>query len=79
MIILFVLYFCMRTFVLRLHIKMIFWLIIFFKIIKMSKFVRLLILIKLMLEEFVVFLLKIMIIVIFTRAIQRNFLHNDFK
>ena len=69
----------MRSLVLRLRIEMIFWLIILFKIIEMSKLVRLLISIKLMLEEFIVFLLKIMIIVIFARAIQCNFLHNDFK
>ena len=69
----------MRALVLRLRIKMIFWLIIFFKIIEVSRLVRLLISIKLMFEEFIIFLLKIMIIVIFTRATQCNFLHNDFK
>ena len=42
----------------------------------MSKFVKLLISTKLMFEEFIIFLLKIMIIVIFARAIQRDFLHN---
>ena len=78
-IILFIFHFRMRALVLRLRIEMIFWLIILFKIIEMSKLVRLLIPIKLMLEEFVVFLLKIMIIVIFARATQRDFLHNDFK
>ena len=69
----------MRALVLRLRIKMIFWFIIFFKIIEMSKFIRLLISIKLMLEKFVIFLLRIMIIVIFARAIQHDFLHNNFK
>ena len=78
-IIFFIFYFRMRSFVLRLRIKMIFWFIIFFKIIKMSKFIRLLISIKLMLEEFVIFLLKIMIIAFFARAIHRDFLHNRFK
>ena len=79
MIILFILYFCMRALVLRLRFEMISWFIIFFRIIEMSKLVRLLIPIKLMFKKFVVFLLKIMIIVVFARAIQRNFLHNDFK
>ena len=78
-IIFFIFHFCMRALVLRLRIKMIFWFIIFFRIIELSKFIRLLISIKLMFEEFVIFLLKIMIIVIFARATQRNFLHNDFK
>ena len=78
-IIFFILHFCMCALVLRLHFKMIFWFIIFFKIIEMSRFVKLLISIKLMFKEFVVFLLKIMIIVVFARATQRNFLHNDFK
>ena len=79
MIIFFIFYFCMRALVLRLRFKMISWLIVFFKIIEMSKFVKLLISIKLMFREFVVLLLKIMIIVVFARAIQRDFLHNNFK
>ena len=69
----------MRSLVLRLCIKIIFWLIILFKIIEMSEFIKLLISIELMFEKFIIFLLKIMIIVIFARAIQYNFLHNNFK
>ena len=78
-IILFILYFCMRAFVLRWCFKIIIWFISFFRITEMTKFVKLLISIKLMLEEFITLWLRMIMIVIITRAIQCCFLHNNFK
>ena len=78
-IIFFIFLFRMRALVARLRVKMIIWLIIFFEFIEITSFVRLLILIKLIIEEFFIFILIIIVVVIFARAIQYNFLHNNFK
>ena len=69
----------MYALVARLLVGIIIWFIILFKFIEMTDFVRLLISIKLIIEEFVVFILIITIVVIFARATQCNLLHNNFK
>ena len=79
MIIFFIFHFCMRAFILRWYFKTAFWLTSFFRITEMTKFVRLLILIKLMFEKFIVFWLKIIMLLIITRAIKCCFLHDNFK
>ena len=78
-IILFILHFRMRAFVLRWYFEITFWLILLFRITEITKFIRLLISIELMLEKFVALWLKIIIIVIITRAIKYCFLHNNFE
>ena len=45
----------------------------------MTNSVKLMILIKLIIEEFIIFILIIIAVVIFARATQNNFLHHNFK
>ena len=78
-IILFILNFDMRALVLRLRVKIIIWFFILFNFIEMTNFVRLIISVKLIIEEFVTFMLIITADVAFAHAIQNNFLSNDFK
>ena len=78
-IVLFIFHFRMHALVDRQRIEMIIWLIILFEFIEMTDFVRLLIPIKLIIEEFVILMLIITVAVIFTRATQCNFLHNSFR
>ena len=73
MIIFFILHFHMRALVARLRIEMIIWLVILFWFIEMTSFVRLLIPIKLIIEEFIVFMLIITVVITFARATQCNF------
>ena len=78
-IVLFILHFRMRALVDRRRVKVIIWLVILFEFIEMTSFVRLLIPIRLIIEEFVILMLIITVVVIFTRAAQCNLLHNNFK
>ena len=78
-IIFFIFHFIIRVFVARLRVEIIIWFIILFKFIWMTSFVRLMILIKLIIEEFVIFILIMTAVVIFARATRNNFLHNDFE
>ena len=78
-IIFFILYFRMRALVDRRRVKMTIWLVILFEFIEMTNFFRLLISVKLIIEEFVALILIITVVVIFARAAQCNLLHNNFK
>ena len=69
----------MRALVGRRRVEMIIWFVILFEFIKMTDFVRLLIPIKLIIEEFIAFMLIIIVVVTFARAAQCNLLHNNFK
>ena len=78
-IIFFIFHFRIRTLVARRRVKMIIWFVILFEFIEITNFVKLLISIKLIVEEFVAFILIIIVVAIFARATQYNFLYNNFK
>ena len=78
-IILFIFHFGMRALVVRLRIEIIIYFINFFKFIEITNFVRLMISIKLIIKEFIIFTLIIAAAAIFALATQNKFLHNDFK
>ena len=61
-------YFGMRALVARLRVKMTIWFIILFKFIKMTNFIKLLILVELIIKKFVILMLIIVVVIIFARA-----------
>ena len=78
-IIFFNLYFCMRAFILRRCFKITFWFTFLFEITEIIRFIRLFISIELMFEELIVLWLRMIIIIIITRATKCCFLHNNFE